>query len=264
MRALRKDASVRITALKRRHREAARILDRVSAAAEGSWRQVKRSADVVLADAVNSAAALVKRLEERAPALSLRACRNLACRTARSGAKCCGAASTSPGGLVDVAARIALVFGVLTLASQVFAQSTVIYPAKGQSAAQQSKDEGECQIWAKQNTGIDPVALAGQASQPVVSAAPRREEPALKGAAVGAAGGAAVGAISGGDAGKGAAAGAVAGTAVGGHQKRKASRDSEAAGQQAQAAQSSNVQSQLATFNKAYSACLEGRGYTVK
>ena len=67
VRALQKDASARITALKRRHREAARILDRVSAAAEGSWRQVKRSADAVLADAVNSAAALVKRLKNALP-----------------------------------------------------------------------------------------------------------------------------------------------------------------------------------------------------
>ena len=162
-------------------------------------------------------------------------------------------------------ARIALILGILTLASQVFAQTLVIYPAKGQTAAQQSKDEGECQVWAKQNTGIDPIALAGQASQPApVAAAPAEKNQRLKGAAVGAAGGAAVGAISGGDAGKGAAAGAVAGTAVGGHQKREAERESQAAGQQAQAAQSSDVQAKLATFNKAYSACLEGRGYTVK
>ena len=163
-----------------------------------------------------------------------------------------------------VVPRVALVLGVLALSSQVFAQTLVIYPAKGQTAAQQSKDEGECQVWAKQNTGIDPVALAGQASQPVAAPPPEGKNQRLKGAAVGAAGGAAVGAISGGDAGKGAAAGAVAGTAVGGHQKRKAARESEAAGQQAQAAQSSDVQAKLATFNKAYSACLEGRGYTVK
>ena len=124
-----------------------------------------------------------------------------------------------------VALRIALVFGVLTLASQVFAQ-TVIYPAKGQTAAQQSKDEGECQVWAKQNTGSTRSRSPRQASQPVAAPPPEGKNQRLKGAAVGAAGGAAVGAVSGGDAGKGAAAGAVAGTAVGGHQKRKAARDS--------------------------------------
>lgn len=170
-------------------------------------------------------------------------------------------------------ARIALVLGILTLASQAVAAAPVIYPAKGQTAEQQSKDDGECQVWAKQNTGIDPLALAGTASQPApVAAAPPPAESGqrVKGAARGAAGGAVVGAIAG-DAGKGAAVGAAAGTVAGGSRKRRAERESEAAGQQAQAqaqqqtqTQSANVQSQLATFNKAYSACLEGRGYTVK
>ena len=48
------------------------------------------------------------------------------------------------------------------------AQGLIIYPAKGQSQAQQNKDEGECQTWAKNNTGIDPLVLAKQASQPAV------------------------------------------------------------------------------------------------
>ena len=170
-------------------------------------------------------------------------------------------------------AKIAFGLGILTLASHAVADSPVIYPAKGQSAAQQSKDEGECQVWAKQNTGIDPLALAGQASQPApVAAAPPPPESGqrVKGAARGAAGGAVVGAVAG-DAGKGAAVGAAAGTAVGGHRKREAARESQAAGQQAQTqasqqaqANSADVQSKLATFNKAYGACLEGRGYSVK
>ncbi|MFI5316422.1 MAG: YMGG-like glycine zipper-containing protein [Myxococcota bacterium] len=158
-----------------------------------------------------------------------------------------------------VAQRVALVMGILMLASQGFAGSPVIYPAKGQDAAQQSKDEGECQVFAKQNTGIDPLALAGTASQPAPGAAPAESGQRAKTAAKGAAAGAVVGAVAG-DAGKGAAVGAAAGTVAGGSRKRKAESDSQAAGQ----AQSANVQSQLATFNKAYSACLEGRGYTVK
>ena len=173
-----------------------------------------------------------------------------------------------------VAARIALVSASLALASHAVAQSLVIYPAKGQTPEQQSKDEGECQVWAKQNTGIDPLALASAASQPApVAAAPAQPAESgqrVKGAARGAAGGAVVGAIAG-DAGKGAAIGAAAGTVAGGARKRQAAREAEAAGQQAQAqaqqqaqAQSSNTQAQLATFNKAYSACLEGRGYSVK
>jgi hypothetical protein len=171
--------------------------------------------------------------------------------------------------------RIALVVALLGFASHADAQSLVIYPAKGQSADQQTKDQGECQTWAKQNTGVDPLALANAAAQPApVAAAPAAPPPAsgqrVKGAARGAAGGAAIGAIAG-DAGKGAAAGAVAGTMVGGARKRAADDQAAAANQQAQAqaqgqaqAQASNTKAQLATFNKAYSACLEGRGYSVK
>ena len=172
-----------------------------------------------------------------------------------------------------IAPRIALVSALLALAGQAMGQGLVIYPAKGQSADQQAKDEGECQVWAKQNTGIDPLALANAASQPAPAAAPTQTAPSgqrVKGAVRGAAGGAAIGAIAG-DAGKGAAIGAAAGTVAGGARKRQAEQQAAAANQQAQAqaqgqaqAQSANTQAQLATFNKAYSACLEGRGYSVK
>ena len=172
-----------------------------------------------------------------------------------------------------IAPRIALVSALLAFAGQAMGQGLVIYPAKGQSADQQAKDEGECQVWAKQNTGIDPLALASAASQPAPAAAPTQTAPSgqrVKGAVRGAAGGAAIGAIAG-DAGKGAAIGAVGGTMVGGARQRQAQRYNANAQQQANAQtqqnaanQSANVKSQLATFNRAYSACLEGRGYTVK
>lgn len=40
------------------------------------------------------------------------------------------------------------------------------YPAKGQSAAQQQKDDGQCYAWAKSQTGIDPAAVAAQPPPP--------------------------------------------------------------------------------------------------
>ena len=67
IRKLQRDARRQLTALKGRHREIARILDRVSSAAEGSWRQVKKSADALLADAVNTAASMVKRVKKALP-----------------------------------------------------------------------------------------------------------------------------------------------------------------------------------------------------
>ena len=42
------------------------------------------------------------------------------------------------------------------------AQQPIVYPSKGQSAQQQAQDTTECQTWAKQTTGVDPVALAQQ------------------------------------------------------------------------------------------------------
>jgi hypothetical protein len=161
------------------------------------------------------------------------------------------------------------------LSSVAVAENLVIFPAKGQSAEQQAKDEMTCQGWAKQNTGIDPIALASEAAEPppVSAAPPASDKPGgqrVRGAARGAAVGAAVGAIAG-DAGKGAAIGAVGGVAAGGARKRQGERSAVEAEKQAQAAaqqqtqaKSEDLQKKLATFNKAYSACLEGKGYTVK
>jgi len=97
---------------------------------------------------------------------------------------------------------VGLVLGALTFGAG--AQQPIIYPARGQSAQKQNTDTAECQLWAKQTTGVDPVAIAQQgANQP---AAPQQQGGMLKGAAGGAALGAMGGAIAG-DAGKGAAIG---------------------------------------------------------
>jgi hypothetical protein len=130
----------------------------------------------------------------------------------------------------------------------------VTYPSKGQTADQQNKDEGECFAWAKDQTGIDPVAVASAPTEqpgPAVGGGER-----VRGAARGAVGGAAVGAISG-DTGKGAAAGAVVGTMAGGRQARQNKAAKE---QQAQEAKADTLQQ----FNKAFGVCMEGRGYAVK
>ena len=130
----------------------------------------------------------------------------------------------------------------------------IVYPAKGQSAEQQNRDEGECYSWAKQQTGIDPMAVASKPTKEEGAAVGGGER--VKGAAGGALGGLAIGAIAG-DAGKGAAIGAVGGTLIGGHRarKNKAARE-----QQAEQAKAGTLQH----FNKAFGVCLEGRGYTVK
>jgi Glycine zipper len=134
------------------------------------------------------------------------------------------------------------------------AQQPVVYPAKGQSPQQQSTDQGECQVWAKQSTGIDPVAVAqapAPAQGPAVGGGQR-----LVGAAGGAAAGAAIGAIAG-DAGAGAGAGAVVGTMAGGRRARQARS------QQQQSAEAQKQQA-IGTYYRALAACMEARGYAVK
>jgi hypothetical protein len=141
-------------------------------------------------------------------------------------------------------ALIAVTLAAFTTVS--FAQKPSVYPAKKQTAQQQKQDDGECLAWAKKDTGIDPVA----ASQP----APQKTGPAVGGGErlKGAAGGAVIGGIAG-DAGAGAAIGTVVGGA-------KARQNQKAQNQQAQQQQ----QATLNTYYKAYAACMEGRGYTVK
>ncbi len=138
-----------------------------------------------------------------------------------------------------------------------FAQQFV-YPKNNQTPEQQKKDEFDCHTWAVQQTGYDPIAASQQAAAPAATA-PSTGQGAVRGAAKGAALGAAVGAVAG-DAGKGAAIGATAGGVGGGMKARGKQADARAANQAATSAQDS-----LKTrYNAARSACLEGKGYTVK
>jgi hypothetical protein len=132
-----------------------------------------------------------------------------------------------------------------------------VYPSKGQNQNQQKDDEIECYSWAMEQSGIDPMNL------PKVEVAPTPTGPTgggIVGGAKGAAAGAAIGAIAG-DAGKGAAIGAV----VGGLAGRRAGKQMQAeAGQQAQASAKAQEQEMYNSFKKAFTVCMEGKGYTIK
>jgi hypothetical protein len=157
-----------------------------------------------------------------------------------------------------------------------------VFPAKHQTPEQQNTDEGACFSWAKGQTGIDPMAPASesaankaqdqaQQSQASQSKSNPTKGSGAKGAAGGAAAGAAIGAIAG-DAGTGAAAGATAGAVRGRRQAKKAQKQQEKEQQQAQAQEQQQAQQQAQaqqtdrrnTYNKAFGACMEGKGYTVK
>lgn len=148
--------------------------------------------------------------------------------------------------------KLSLVAATLCFMVALPAQAEImIYPMKGQSGEQLSKDRYECHVWSVQQSGFDP--STAQAAQ----AAPQTQQQGgqvLRGGMRGAAAGAAIGAIAG-DAGKGAAIGATAGGIRGGFKRMDQSRAAQtqapapAAGQDA--------------YNRAIKACLTGRNYSV-
>lgn len=146
-------------------------------------------------------------------------------------------------------------FAICSLLATSVVGQQFVYPAKGQSPQQQSKDESECNQWAMQQSGVDPSKPAPPVAAPPP---PTTATGVTPGAGVrGAARGAVVGEIVADDPGAGAAVGAAAARG----QSRRQNRQQAAAQQQ----QQQQVQaSQNATYAKARAACLEGRGYTVK
>jgi len=144
-----------------------------------------------------------------------------------------------------------------------------VFPAKNQTAQQQSNDETGCFGWAKTQTGIDPMAIKPQVANapPAQPATDPASGQMVRGAARGAVAGTAIGAVAG-DTGKGAAIGATAGALGGIGARRRAEEQAVQQQQQASAQQQQNAQAsiaqQKATYNRAFGACMEGKGYTVK
>jgi hypothetical protein len=155
-----------------------------------------------------------------------------------------------------------------------------VFGKNGQTPDQQLKDESECYGAARQMSGIDPKAPPAPGKTDEQKAAEQKEAAEnaeqvrgarVAGAARGAAGGAAIGAIAG-DTGKGAGAGAVAGTMRGGMQQRQANAALQkqaaakaAAKQETEEEQIKAAHSQgLDTFQRAFEACMDARGYSVK
>lgn len=141
-----------------------------------------------------------------------------------------------------------------------------VYPSKGQSDQQLDRDRYECHGWAYKQTGYDPTQpnLAPHQQVQVVPMPPDH-----RGAVNGAIAGAVIGATVSGphDAAQGAMVGAVAGAMAGA--ASDVARSREAAGNAshrtaAEQAEQARLEKQAYDYRRAISACLEGRGYTVK
>ena len=145
-------------------------------------------------------------------------------------------------------------------AGAAMAADLYVYPQKGQSPEQQQKDQYECYAWAKQQTGFDPMAPPQATSPPPQQQAPQGG--LVRGGARGAAVGAVGGAI-GGDAGKGAAIGAATGALIGGMRRRDQRRQQAQAQANWENQQAAAYQQRRSEYNRAFGACMGGRGYTV-
>lgn len=133
------------------------------------------------------------------------------------------------------------------------------YPTRGQSPEQQDRDRYECYNWAVKQTGFDPTrSLPPQERITVVPA--RAPGETTVGAAIA---GAVIGAMvssprnAGGGALVGAAAGGLLGAAAESNQQQQVERIETRRGD-------NRYRRETAEYRRAMSACLEGRGYSVK
>jgi len=148
------------------------------------------------------------------------------------------------------------------LAMPLAAQEFYVYPNQGQTAEKQKQEEFECYNWAKNQTGFDPM------QRPQATTAPPKNKQSTasagRGIIGGAAGGAIIGGATGGDVGKSAAIGAVAGGLFGNSRRNRQQSSNQQKQDEWAQREAQNYEAQRREYNRAYAACLEGRGYTVR
>ncbi|MCU7938966.1 MAG: hypothetical protein KZQ64_06065 [gamma proteobacterium symbiont of Bathyaustriella thionipta] len=133
----------------------------------------------------------------------------------------------------------------------------MIFPAKGQSNEQLEQDKFSCYGWAKQQSGFDPMKA------PTTSTPAPSQEKKSGGVVKGALGGAALGAIIG-DSSRSARNAGAAGALIGGVRQSSANRKTQQNTEQWKQQEANKYANNRNQYNRAYSACLEGKGYTVK
>jgi outer membrane lipoprotein SlyB len=160
--------------------------------------------------------------------------------------------------------RIAVTFISILIffffAGVTLAQDPIVFPAKGQSQDQMEKDKFSCYQWAKNETGFDPMQTPTASTPPPQQQAGRGG--AVKGAAVGAGAGALI--KRSGSRSKGAGTGAVVGGVLGGARQSQQNRQDQQARQQWEQQQANEYAQKRNTYNRAFGACMESKGYSVK
>jgi outer membrane lipoprotein SlyB len=148
---------------------------------------------------------------------------------------------------------------------------TYFYPNRGQTPQQEESDKGQCYTWGVQQTGFDPAnpRVAAPPPPPQQYAAPQAPQGGLFRGAMGGAALGAVGGAIGGNAGEGAAIGAGVGALFGGIRRMRWEEEQQQQQQQMQSQQQRYMAQQQnamaggrANYERAFNACMSGRGYT--
>ena len=149
------------------------------------------------------------------------------------------------------------------VASPVNLTKVYFYPAQGQSEAQQDRDRYDCYVWATDETGFDPARqIAPREARATVVPARSPGETVAAAAAVGAV----IGAVAAdrGDGAQGAVVGAMAGTVVGAVAANAEASEARAVAERNNSRGVGRHEREAAEYRRAMSACLEGRGYSVR
>ena len=157
-----------------------------------------------------------------------------------------------------------LLFLSIFFADPVLAQDPIVYPAQGQSQDQMEQDKFECYRWARDQTGFDPMQT------PTTTSAPPSKEEQVWGAGKSGVAGGATGAIVGGIAKgkKGAVRGGLIGAGavalIGGVRSSNQRNREEQKRKEWERRETNNYVRARTEYNRAFGACMEGRGYSVK
>ena len=150
---------------------------------------------------------------------------------------------------------VAALYGICMATSM--ADELMIFPSADQTSEQQEQDQFACYKWAKDRSDFDPMA------PPTATEPPPQQQAKKGGIGRGLVRGAAIGAIAG-DSSESARRGAAAGAVIGGMRRRDQKRKEEAERQQWEQEQQRIYAENRNRYNRAYSACLEGKDYTVR
>lgn len=141
-----------------------------------------------------------------------------------------------------------------------------VYPAKGQSQEQLDRDRYDCHLWAVRQTGFDPSVAQSSAPQrrertrDTTSRGPETAENVMRGAVAGAIIGSAVSSPR--ERSEGAIVGATAGAVIGAAASQVGTATVTTSERERRVATSTDPRA--SGYTRALSACLEGRGYTVR